>query len=58
MDTGEVEIYMTPEDFVRSITPDEKQPDGELNAKIMKYYRVNIWSKGWLLGVKLIFEVL
>ncbi|XP_071829535.1 calcium uptake protein 1, mitochondrial-like [Apostichopus japonicus] len=28
MDNGDVEIYMTPEDFIRSITPDEKQPEG------------------------------
>lgn len=28
LDNGESEIYMTPEDFIRSITPDEKQPDG------------------------------
>ncbi|XP_033111315.1 calcium uptake protein 1, mitochondrial-like isoform X2 [Anneissia japonica] len=25
---GDSEIYMTPEDFIRSITPDEKQPEG------------------------------
>lgn len=33
MDNGDVEIYMTPEDFIRSITPDEKQPEGQLNLK-------------------------
>ncbi|XP_071952002.1 calcium uptake protein 1, mitochondrial-like isoform X2 [Antedon mediterranea] len=27
-DHGDSEIFMTPEDFIRSITPDEKQPDG------------------------------
>ena len=25
---NEDEVYMTPADFIRSITPDEKQPDG------------------------------
>jgi hypothetical protein len=25
---GEAEIYMTPDDFLRSITPGMKQPDG------------------------------
>ena len=42
-DEGDSEIYMTPEDFVRSITPDEKQPDGlgldqfkKIDAKVSK----------------------
>lgn len=25
---GEAEVYMTPDDFLRSITPGMKQPDG------------------------------
>ena len=28
-DDGISEIFMTAEDFIRSITPDEKQPEGE-----------------------------
>lgn len=27
---GEAEVFMTPEDFVRSITPNEKQPERKL----------------------------
>lgn len=26
---GESEVFMTPQDFVRSITPNEKQPESE-----------------------------
>ncbi|KPP76771.1 hypothetical protein Z043_103861 [Scleropages formosus] len=29
---GEAEVYMTPQDFVRSITPNEKQPESECLA--------------------------
>lgn len=37
---GEAEIYMTPDDFLRSITPGMKQPDGiEKNNKFQ-----NCWS--------------
>lgn len=28
---GDSEIFMTPDDFLRSITPGMKQPDGILN---------------------------
>lgn len=32
---GDTEIFMTPDDFLRSITPGIKQPDGSLiNSKI------------------------
>lgn len=27
---GDAEVYMTPQDFIRSITPNEKQPESEL----------------------------
>jgi len=30
---GDSEIYMTPDDFLRSITPGMKQPDGILNLE-------------------------
>lgn len=26
---GDAEVYMTPQDFIRSITPNEKQPESE-----------------------------
>lgn len=26
---GDTEVYMTPQDFIRSITPNEKQPESE-----------------------------
>ncbi len=29
---GDVEVYMTPQDFVRSITPNEKQPEREFQC--------------------------
>lgn len=29
---GDTEVYMTPQDFVRSITPNEKQPESELQS--------------------------
>ena len=29
---GETEVFMTPQDFVRSITPNEKQPERKLLA--------------------------
>lgn len=34
---GESEVFMTPQDFVRSITPNEKQPESE-------------WCVGWWSG--------
>ncbi|XP_077999806.1 calcium uptake protein 1, mitochondrial-like isoform X3 [Glandiceps talaboti] len=34
---GDYDIYMTPEDFVRSITPDAKQPDGLGLDKFKRY---------------------
>ena len=30
-DDGMSEIFMTAEDFIRTITPDQKQPDGKLS---------------------------
>lgn len=29
--SGETEVFMTPDDFLRSITPGIKQPDGKLS---------------------------
>lgn len=28
-ENGDAEVYMTPQDFIRSITPNEKQPESE-----------------------------
>lgn len=28
---GDAEVYMTPQDFIRSITPNEKQPESKQN---------------------------
>lgn len=36
---GESEVFMTPQDFVRSITPNEKQPESEC-------WRELIWRAG------------
>jgi len=33
---GETEVFMTPDDFLRSITPGMKQPDGNLECNIQK----------------------
>lgn len=35
---GEVEVYMTPQDFVRSITPNEKQPESEYHSCSLSLY--------------------
>lgn len=35
---GETEIYMTPDDFLRSITPGMKQPDGTDQNDISKLF--------------------
>uniref|UniRef100_A0A8C5Q9A2 Mitochondrial calcium uptake 1 n=1 Tax=Leptobrachium leishanense TaxID=445787 RepID=A0A8C5Q9A2_9ANUR len=38
-ESGEVEVFMTPQDFVRSITPNEKQPENlGLDQFIIKRY--------------------
>lgn len=39
---GDSEIFMTPDDFLRSITPGMKQPDGRLLkcTKFQKFYGV------------------
>lgn len=29
---GDAEVYMTPQDFIRSITPNEKQPESECSV--------------------------
>lgn len=34
---GETEVFMTPQDFVRSITPNEKQPERKVLA----------WGQAW-----------
>lgn len=34
---GESEVFMTPQDFVRSITPNEKQPESKL-LKLKRIY--------------------
>lgn len=33
---GDAEVYMTPQDFVRSITPNEKQPESEFQSFLIR----------------------
>lgn len=42
---GDSEIFMTPADFVRAITPDEKQPDGKRNIMTRTYYSFLVYNK-------------
>uniref|UniRef100_A0A8C5QAB0 Calcium uptake protein 1, mitochondrial n=1 Tax=Leptobrachium leishanense TaxID=445787 RepID=A0A8C5QAB0_9ANUR len=46
-ESGEVEVFMTPQDFVRSITPNEKQPENlGLDQFIIKRYDgKDFWQK-------------
>ena len=35
---GETEVFMTPDDFLRSITPGMKQPDGNILFLIVSFF--------------------
>lgn len=35
---GDAEVYMTPQDFIRSITPNEKQPESEPPPSFHLYF--------------------
>ena len=40
---GDPEVYMTPQDFVRSITPNEKQPESEYQFHLPKYGKTTLY---------------
>lgn len=46
---GDAEVYMTPQDFVRSITPNEKQPESlGLDQFMVKRYDGKVsWGRGY-----------
>lgn len=37
---GDAEVYMTPQDFIRSITPNEKQPESECSLGLSQSLEV------------------
>lgn len=53
---GESEVFMTPQDFVRSITPNEKQPERKLlKWKIVMF--VLLYATLFLIRAVIIFTV-
>lgn len=53
---GDAEVYMTPQDFVRSITPNEKQPESEFHSfltRVEQNSELHIWIGHVWQGVKL-----
>ena len=40
---GDPEVYMTPQDFVRSITPNEKQPESESRSHPPIYHKATLY---------------
>lgn len=45
---GDSEVYMTPQDFVRSITPNEKQPESESPLFLFATYFICDFFSIWL----------
>lgn len=42
-DTNTTEVYMTPDDFLRAITPGHKQPDGKLFILFIFYRYIELY---------------
>lgn len=45
---GDAEVYMTPQDFIRSITPNEKQPESESHSLLSATFTSLVISSGSL----------